>query len=210
MPKPSKPKDPLRVVVFIDEANVFEDAQRAFGSADPKITGRIKPMRYGMRLVEREVHGCAGDRVLHEVRVYAGQPSSAKDSKAYGAHRKQSAAWTNAGATVITRPLRYPRGYPRERPVQKGVDVHLAIDIVTMAIRKEYDVGIIASADTDLRPAIEACADLPEGCPIIEVAAWRGEGYASRLQVPGKHVWCHFLERDDYLAVADHTRYAAG
>jgi uncharacterized LabA/DUF88 family protein len=208
MSKPPKPKDPLRVTVFIDEANVFEDAQRAFSSHDPQISGRIKPMRYGNMLVSRDVLGCSGDRVLQEVRVYAGQPSNAKDSKAYSAHRRQVAAWERAGVTVIARPLRYPHGFPAARPVQKGVDVHLALDIVTMAIRREYDVGIIASADTDLRPAVEACADLPEGCPIIEVAAWRHEKYASRLSVPGRHVWCHFLDRDDYLSVADHRRYS--
>lgn len=196
-----------RVVVFIDEANVFEDAKRAFGAGDPQITGRIKPMRYGMLLTGREPLGTAGDRQLAQVRVYAGQPSNKHDPSSYAAHRRQVATWEKAGATVIARPLRYPREYPLLRPEQKGVDVQIAIDIVVMAIRGEYDVGILASADTDLRPALEACHTLGNSCPTLEVAAWRGEGYANRLQLPGHHLWCHYLTRADYIAVADRTRY---
>ncbi len=77
-----------------------------------------------------------------------------------------------------------------------------------MAIRGLYDVAILFSSDTDLRPAFEACRDLPEGCPRLEVAAWRREGYSSRLRVKGLDLWCHFLDRGDYLTVADYTNYA--
>jgi uncharacterized LabA/DUF88 family protein len=208
MSKTSAQPPTKRVVVFIDEANVFEDAKRAFGLNDPQIPGRIKPMRYGMLLASRIPLGETGPRELKEVRVYTGIPSSSKDSKSYGAHRKQTASWTQAGAVVIGHALRYPREWPNARPEQKGVDVQIAIDIVVMAIRREYDVAILASADTDLRPALEACKSLPEGCPILEVAAWKGEGYASRLHLPGSHLWCHYLDRTDYLSVADRTRYA--
>lgn len=201
---------PQRVVVFVDEANVFMDARRAFGMNDPKIPGRFNPMRFGRLLVDREPLGEHGPRELYEVRVYTGTPSSEKDSESYAAHRRQVAAWRRDGATVIARPLRYPREWPKERAQQKGVDVHLALDIVVMAIRGEYDVAIVASADTDLRPALEACRRLPEGCPVLEVAAWRAEGgYANRLTVPKAHLWCHYLDRGDYLTVADYTNYNA-
>ena len=118
---------PHRVIVFIDEANVYEDAKRAFGANDPKIPGRIKPMGYGMLLADRMPLGESAPRELKEVRVYTGVPSSSKDSKSYGAHRKQTAGWAKAGATVISRPLRYPREWPKARPEQKGVDVQIAI-----------------------------------------------------------------------------------
>lgn len=49
------------------------------------------------------------------------------------------------------------RGYLLERDgkfLEKGVDVRLAVDIVTMAYEKEYDVAYVISSDTDMIPAI--------------------------------------------------------
>ena len=120
---------------------------------------------------------------------------------------KQCDAWESGGARVISRPLRYPRGWPAERAQEKGVDIALAIDFVTMAIEREYDVGVIMSTDTDLRPALEFTNTRPE-VRQAAVAAWRGSGMRQRLAIPGANVWCHWLGRDDYDAVADLTNYA--
>jgi hypothetical protein len=75
-------------------------------------------MKLGRLLVGRN-----SGRELTEVRVYRGQPDSTRDPKGYGANLRQCAAWERAGATVITRPLRYPAGWPSERAVEKGIDV---------------------------------------------------------------------------------------
>lgn len=203
--KTEQPAD--RVIVFIDEANVYRDAKRAFGLHDPVIPGRITPMRYGRLLADRAPDYAPRPRVLNQVRVYTGRPNASHDPPTYAAHRRQVAYWKQDGAKVITRDLRYPNAWPTARPQQKGVDVQLALDMVMMAIRDEYDVGILASADTDLRPAIEACAQLPSGGPTVEVAAWQGTGYASRLRVKGMSVFCHYLDRGCYLTVADYTDY---
>jgi uncharacterized LabA/DUF88 family protein len=51
------------------------------------------------------------------------------------------------------------KGYLLERDgkfFEKGVDVRLAVDIVTMAQVKKYDTAIIISSDTDLIPAMQA------------------------------------------------------
>jgi hypothetical protein len=200
---------PDRVVVFIDEANIFKDAKRAFGFHDPAVPGRIVPMRYGHLLVDHPPPYVDRPRALSQVRVYTGRPNASHDPPTYAAHRRQVAHWKRDGAKVITRDLRYPNEWPAARPQQKGVDVQLALDMVVMAIRGEYDVGILASADTDLRPALESCAALPSGGPVIEVAAWQGTGYASRLRVRGMSHWCHYLDRSCYLTVADYTDYTA-
>lgn len=50
------------------------------------------------------------------------------------------------------------RGYLLDyegRFMEKGVDVRLAIDIVTMAYEKQYDTAFVVSSDTDLIPAIQ-------------------------------------------------------
>lgn len=51
------------------------------------------------------------------------------------------------------------KGYLLERDgkfFEKGVDVRLALDIVTMAQDRKYDVGYVISSDTDLIPALQA------------------------------------------------------
>lgn len=111
--------------------------------------------------------------------------------------------------TVIMRTLRYPRDWPQVKPEEKGIDVALAVDFVTMAVRGEYDVGILMSTDTDLKPALEAVADL-KGTPFprCEVAAWTREGERSRhLSIDRANLWCHWLTESDYRVVADETDY---
>ena len=114
--------------------------------------------------------------------------------------------------TVITRNLRYPPGWPKIRAQEKGIDVALAVDFVRMAIMGEFDVGVIMSTDTDLRPALEAVLSLrPQGGPICEVAAWAKPGcHSPRLSVPSAKIWCHWLSEADYLSVADPTDYNLG
>lgn len=55
------------------------------------------------------------------------------------------------------------KGYLLEhsgRFFEKGVDVRLAVDIVTMAQAKKYDTAVVISSDTDLIPAIQAAKRL--------------------------------------------------
>jgi hypothetical protein len=126
---------------------------------------------------------------------------------------RQAAAWVKRGSglvEIVTRTLRYPPGWPAQPAEEKGIDVTLAVDFVMMASRGEYDVGVLMSTDTDLKPALEAVCGLTRGggAPRCEVAAWQSEGTRSRrLSVPGGRVWCHWLHEEDYLAVADPTDY---
>ncbi|MDR0959015.1 MAG: NYN domain-containing protein [Propionibacteriaceae bacterium] len=111
--------------------------------------------------------------------------------------------------------MRYPPDWPNssagERPREKGVDVELAVDFVAMAVQNDYDVGIMMSLDTDLVPALEFVDSLrsrSSGSPRAEVAAWSVTGHRkSRLSVPGKKIFCHWLTEQDYPAVADPTSY---
>ncbi len=119
-------------------------------------------------LASRDARGF--DRELHEARIYTGRPDTAKDPKSYAAHMKQCARWTADGCRVFHRPLRYPLGYPRLPAQEKDVDVQLSIDVVAGAIDGDYDIGIVLSTDSDLRPAIELVANRFVGIPRIEIA----------------------------------------
>ena len=80
----------------------------------------------------------------------------------------------------------------------------LCIDFVAMAIDGLYDVGVIMSTDTDLLPALEFTRNRYAGVRHIAVAAWDRR---RRMSLPGANIWCHWLSRADYDAVADATDY---
>lgn len=104
-------------------------------------------------------------------RVYRGEPSAALQPAAARAFLRQARRWRHTGlVTVVSRLLRYPKGWPESPSQEKGIDVALAVDFVRLALMREYDVGIIFSSDTDLLPALETVFDLK--LAKIEVAAW--------------------------------------
>lgn len=198
-----------RVTVFIDGQNVYNCARAAFfphARGRHFTDGQFDPMALGRLLASRDTRGFA--RELNEVRVYTGRPDSAKDPRTYAAHMKQCARWTADGCTVIHRPLRYPLDYPRAPAQEKGIDVQVSIDIVAGAIDSDYDIAVLFSTDTDLRPAVELVANRFSGLPRIELAAWSSPTSTRRIPVTAERtVWCHFLDQFDYQELADATDY---
>jgi uncharacterized LabA/DUF88 family protein len=195
--------------VFVDYQNAYMQARRCFGGATaPASTGQIDPGRLGGLIAARPAHERTSRR-LHQVRVYRGIPQAERDRRAFTAADRQIGEWCrDPRVEVITRPLRYPRGGSGDRPQEKGIDVRLAVDFVAMALRGEYDVGVLLSHDTDLVPALEGVLDLSPATR-VEVAAWAPtNGRVNRLRVPGRQLWCHYLTAADYTAVADSRSYA--
>lgn len=196
-----------RAVVFLDYQNVYRGARGAFHPPlSPSQHGQIDPVGLGELITRRSRF----DRSLAEVRVYRGQPDAARDPKGHAAWSRQVESWRrDPRVVVISRTLRYPSDWPRSKPQEKGIDVALAVDLVLMAVRHEYDVGIVMSTDTDLKPALEAVVDLGGNpYPKCEVAAWSAQvGASRRLSLPRRRIWCHWLTADDYRAVADPHDY---
>lgn len=202
--------EPKQVVVFIDYQNVYQGARRCFRpDTASHVDGQIQPRLTALKLkgadrVERE---------LREVRVYRGLPSNRRDPKGYRASHRQVDLWSNQPLVrPITRGLNYRN--PKS-PKEKGVDVAIAVDFVVMAVRGEYDVGILFSCDTDLLPALEAVATLdPEMRPQIEVASWSNgnpqDARPLRLSPEfGGGPPAHLLRATDYDSVHDPTDYNA-
>jgi NYN domain len=203
------------VAVFIDYQNVYRRARGAFfpQASPPHTEGQVSPRKVA-DCVLAKVNRRASGHTLAFVRVYRGLPDGGKDAKGYAACSKQLAVWQlDPLVQVVARPLRYPPDYPTSPAGEKGIDVNLAVDVITAAHQKAFDVGIIFSADTDQRPTIEAVKSL--GSPAIEVAAWKSPTYSGRISLLPKaagtkppHLWCHFFDEVDYRAVRDLTNYA--
>lgn len=203
---------PDRVVAFLDYQNVYRSARRTFHThgTDPHWMGQVSPTALGQHLAADSRY----DRALEEVRVYRGLPSSKRDAKGYAACRRQLSAWAaQPGVTVIARPLQYIDDDAGNlvRVGEKGIDVALAVDIVTMAASGALDVAIIFSLDTDLHPAMEFVAGKQRawGKPRIETAAWTNPDLTNpRLSLRGQTVYCHWIDRITYTKVQDLTNYA--
>lgn len=198
----------LRVVVFLDHQNVYHRARDAFSSPTAAVSeGQVDPLALGHLLAAR----VPGGR-LTGVRVYRGRPSQRRDARSYSAHQRQTDKQVNLGGglvSVISRDLRYPPDWPSTAAQEKGIDVALAVDFVMMAARRDCEVGILFSSDTDLVPALEAVLALRPGEPVsCEVAAWAAPGGRPRsLFVRGARIRRHLLTASDYRAVSDLTDY---
>jgi uncharacterized LabA/DUF88 family protein len=198
---------PDRMMVFVDYQNTYKGARDAFfPNAATGMEGQFHPLALANVLCQ--IRQEYRETELTKVLVYRGMPDVRKDPKGNSASSRQKARWEKAGIVVKTRPLRYPLEWPQEKPQEKGVDVQLAIDYVTMASRGEYDVGVLVSCDTDLRPALEEVQRVHKS---TEVAAWQsGSGNSPRLSLPdGRRgpVWCHWLDLSVFERCCDKTDY---
>lgn len=210
---------PDRVVVFLDYQNVYRGARDAYHDhwSDPHWRGQVDPVQLAEHLAQDSPY----DRELSQVRIYRGQPVGSRDPRGYAASRRQHAHWErNDKVKLVTRPLRYPYGWPDrsqpgERPGEKGIDVALTMDFAVMAVRGEYEVGIMFSTDTDLKPALEFVSDLTRQStthmPRAEVAAWSADNqHNRRLAIPGRSLYCHWVGEATYKSVQDSTDYTSG
>jgi hypothetical protein len=79
-----------------------------------------------------------------------------------------------------------------------------------MAVRGEFDVGILMSTDTDMKPALEAVASLTGSSgPRADVASWSTDGrHNRRLAISSRKLYCHWVGKDVYNQVADPTDYS--
>jgi uncharacterized LabA/DUF88 family protein len=195
-----------KVAVFVDWQNCYNWARRAFhADHDPSPSGQVRPGAFAQLLAEKG----PGPREVVHIGMYRGRPDPRKDPKTYAAHMRHCAAWERECGTLLnlrTRTLRYPHGWPSHglRAEEKGIDVQFAIDAMLMAARGEYDVAILATADSDLLPVAEGLMLLKAtGGPDVEVIGWGG--VSVKLEVPDVPVrWIGPL---DYKTVRDNTDY---
>jgi len=138
-----------RAVAFIDGQNLFHAAREAYGYTYPN---------YDVLALGRTICKSRG-WALSQVRFYTGIPDPADDPRwnRFWAGKLRVMSWH--GVHVFSRPLRY-----RNRRVkladgstqtflageEKGIDVRIALDVIRLAHRTDFDVALIFSQDQDL------------------------------------------------------------
>lgn len=197
-----------RIAVYFDWQNVYKTAREAFGLVNmPNEHGNFSPFRLAQILAAGNGRGT--DAELVRVEIHRGLPSQRHDPMSYAANRRQSAAWiADDPQTVIPklRPLRYPRSYPQEPAIEKGVDVNLALAAVEWTLTHKCDVAIVFSHDNDLLPVPETITRLM-GPGHVETASWQSPRFNKRLR-PRPPVYHHTLTEAEFHRVETVVNYA--
>jgi uncharacterized LabA/DUF88 family protein len=185
-----------RVALFLDFQNIHLVGHGLFESyGTPAYCCVPNPQRIANLIEQRR----ARPSEVVAIRVYRGRPDPNHQPTPTAANDAQSAAWTRDPRVHVERRQLNYRDWPNLPPREKGIDVAIAVDLMHLALRKQYDALVLFSGDTDLLPAIEAIKQLRLGH--IEVACWSGHKplRLSNTQLP----YCHFLNKDDWNAVTD-------
>jgi uncharacterized LabA/DUF88 family protein len=142
-----------RAIAFVDGQNLFFAAKQAFGHTWPNC-----------RFPELANAVCnARGWQLVETRFYTGVPAETQSPHWYTFWNARLLAMSRLGVMVYSRPLRYrrkpvtlPDGRVEQLMVgeEKGIDVRIALDLVTGAFDGTYDVAVIFSEDQDLTEAV--------------------------------------------------------
>lgn len=136
-------------VAFIDGQNLFHAVRSAFGYTYPN---------YDVSALARTVSAAKGWQ-LAQVRFYTGVPDAGDDARWNAFWAAKLLHMSRQGVFTFTRALRYrnqvvnlPGGSQHTflAAEEKGIDVRIALDVIRMAHRNEYDVALIFSQDQDL------------------------------------------------------------
>lgn len=146
-------------VAFIDGQNLFHASREAFGYTYPN---------FDLLKLAKSICQSQGWK-LEQIRFYTGIPDPEDNPFWQHFWSNKIAMMVRQGVVVFSRSLRYrnqnvtlPDGTQHTLlvGVEKGIDVRLALDVIRMALRGEYDVALIFSQDQDLSEVAEEIRDI--------------------------------------------------
>lgn len=198
---------PRSTVLFVDYENAYRRARTVFHGDDPgadSTNGHFYPQALGelMCAVYNERHPLEEPLRLIAVRLYRGEPTN-QHPDWQSEVRAQFHDWRKAGVTVRTLPLTYIR--ESDTWAEKGIDMLLGIEMVTMSMAGDFDCAILLSADHDFIPALRYVRDNTD--IEVHVAAWGTRQNGGFLSLPNQSPFVHWLSKDCYAQAADSTPY---
>jgi uncharacterized LabA/DUF88 family protein len=128
-----------RVVIFVDGSNLYHGLKNRIGNA-----------KIDFEKLSRKL---AAQRKLVRVYYYNAPVDQSAFPDRYTAQQKFFSALDNVPYFTVRLGRLEPRG---KTWVEKGVDVNIAVDMVTMAYDDIYDTCILISGDGDFAVAAEA------------------------------------------------------
>jgi uncharacterized LabA/DUF88 family protein len=196
----------------------------------PRHEALIDPLLFAAELIRtrNRIQRTGYDHaVLSRVLVFRGLPSPDHDAEQYARNLAQKAHWERDPRVHVTsRPLKYD--YQRDssgrrvldingrpitvgRPKEKGIDVLCALALVREAAGPTTDLVVLASRDSDLRPALDEALDL--GRAKIETTTWHDPlrpGQCRPLQPDDekRRLWNTRLSETEFQRSLDRRNYA--
>lgn len=193
-------------MAFFDGQNLYQHAKAAFGHHHPN----YDPVKLHNLVCEQN------GWIPNLVRFYTGIPDPAETEMWAGYWSNRILAMKRSGIVVTTRPIRYRRetimvdGIATRvtTPQEKGIDVRLALDIVSCARKKNFDVAVIFSQDQDLQEVVQEVQDISieQDRWIKLVSAFPSGHLASSKRGIDKTQWVR-IEQSDYDACLDPNDY---
>jgi hypothetical protein len=169
---------PDHVALYLDFENVHRVGHGLYARGRERYSCVPEPSLIADLIAARR----RSDTEIRVINVYRGLPNSRLEPQAASANAQQANQWQRRDPRVrmIRRPLAY-RGWPDHPPVEKGIDVQIAVDMIQTALGHIFAALILFSSDTDLLPVVELAGST--GTP-VEVACWDG---AKALAAPTVH-----------------------
>lgn len=138
-----------RVIAFFDGQNLFHSAREAFGYTYPN----YDPAKLAQAIADQQSWSLA------RVRFYTGVHTPEGDQRWHRFWAAKLSSMGRLGVKTFRRPLRYqntkidlPNGSQKTVavPQEKGIDVRIALDVVSCVLESQCDVALVFSQDQDL------------------------------------------------------------
>lgn len=188
-----------RAVAFIDGQNLYFACRDAFGSKEPD----YDVLKLSKLICQRQ----GWDHV--QTRFYTGVPDRADNVRLNAFWTSKKRSMSRNGVVVYSRPLRYrdknvtlPGGVVHTVRVaeEKGIDVRIAIDIIRLAHRGDYDVALVFSQDQDL-------SEVADEIRVIALEQTRWIRIASAFPIGPSYANARGINQTEWVEF-DHAEYS--
>ena len=133
----------MRTLVIIDGQNLYHLAKACWGPG-----GTYDWPSYDVDKLARALVALQPGRTLEEIRFYTGVPRQEVSPF-------WNAFWRNKAGFLARQGIAVYMGSVNAGGQEKGVDVSIALDLVSATYNQTYDAVIIVSQDSDFGPAVD-------------------------------------------------------
>jgi len=202
---------PQRAICFFDGQNLYHAARKVFNQSHPS---------YDVLALSRWVCEQFGWN-LTQIRFYTGVPSERDNYHWHHFWAGKLRAMASQGVYIRRVQVKYhynqletsttPGSEKQHEPVklrvgtEKQTDVHIAVDLLALAFKQEYDAAVIFSQDSDLIPAVQEVFAVArsQNRPMFLASAFPSDGRS--IGIPHTR-WIH-IPADVYLERLDNRDY---
>src|SRR4030043_1858953 len=173
-----------RVAIFIDGSNLYHGLRSNFGRYNINFADFANKLCFSRRLVRTYYYNVLQDSVQ--------RPDASREQQEFLATLRQTPYLeVRLGSTKLTQGI----------PVEKGIDIMLATDLLYFAWNNSYDVAVLVSGDSDFAYALQAVKNMGKH---VEVAYFENVVSKDLLDIADNR---HLLDRNYFTGLWAGKRY---